>query len=347
MTFANRNRGGSGVYARSLLSELRVRDDVVAWVIAGPQRSNPARTMRWLVSGARKAVKAKPPGLVHCPSFVAPWRMPLPFVVTVHDAGARMAPADHPLEWRVYDRMFLPARLRAAAAIVTGSEFARREVVAAYRLKPDRVFAIPYGLDSRYFRSEPERQPADDRGPILFPGAPVGRKNLDAILRCMASSVDGSLGSVSLEISGAREQEFPAVSARIRSLGLEGRVRWLGQVPPEQMPDLIAGAAVVVYPSFYEGFGFPPLEAMAVGTPVVASDRGSLPEILDGAALLVDPTDDKALAVALESVLTRPELRERLRRTGRARARAFTWGRCADQTLDLYRSVLGESGSPG
>lgn len=346
MTFANRNQGGTGVYARSLFSALREREDVTAWVIAGPSRSSPVGTARWLTSGARKAVKAKLPDLLHCPSFVVPWRISVPFVVTVHDAAARWAPADHPLEWRLYDRRFMPQRLRKAAAVITGSEFARREVAAAYGLKADRVVAIPYGLDSRYLKAHADRPPQDGRRPILFPGAPIGRKNLDAVLRCMSASHNGSLGSVPLEISGAREEDFPAVVARIRALGLESRVRWLGQVPEDQMPQLLASASVVVYPSFHEGFGFPPLEAMAVGTPVVASDRGSLPEVLDSAALLVDPADDRALSEALEAVLSRPELRDRLSRAGLERASHFTWDKCARGTCDLYRSVLAEFRSP-
>lgn len=346
MTFANRNQGGSGVYARSLLSALREREDVEAWVISGPVRSNPLGTARWLISGARKAVHAKPPDLVHCPSFVAPWRIRIPFVVTVHDAAARWAPRDHPLEWRAYDRLLMPARLREAAVVITGSEFARREVAAVYGLKPDRVVAIPYGLDPRYLESKSHAQSGDVRGPILFPGAPVGRKNLDAVLRVMAASPNGSLGQVKLEISGAREDSFPAIAARIRSLGLESRVRWLGQVPQEQMPELMSSASAVVYPSFYEGFGFPPLEAMAVGTPVVASNRGSLPEVLGSAALLVDPADDRALAEAVEAVLTRPELRERMSQAGRQHSANFTWHRCALRTYEVYRSVTAESRSP-
>jgi glycosyltransferase involved in cell wall biosynthesis len=342
MTFANRNQGGTGVYARSLFSALREREDVAAWVIAGPARSSPVGTARWLASGARKALKAKLPDLLHCPSFVVPWRISVPFVVTVHDAAARWAPTDHPLEWRMYDKVLMPARLREARAVITGSEFARREVAATYGLKPDRVVAIPYGLDSRYLMPQPPRQPGDVSGPLLFPGAPIGRKNLDAVLRCMAASLNGSLGRVALEISGAREENFPAVAARIRALGLESRVRWLGQVPQDQMPQLIANASVVVYPSLYEGFGFPPLEAMAVGTPVVASDRGSLPEVLGSAALLIDPDDDRALSEALEAVLSRSELRERLSRAGHERASYFTWDKCAQRTCDLYRSVLAE-----
>jgi len=343
MTFANRNQGGTGVYARSLLSALRDREDVAAWVIAGPPRSNPLGTARWLISGARRAIGAKPPDLVHCPSFVAPWRIRVPYVVTVHDAAARWAPRDHPLEWRAYDRLLMPARLRQAAAVITGSEFARREVAESYGLRPDRVVAIPYGLDPRYLKSASSRQPGDLRGPVLFPGAPIGRKNIDAVLRVMAASPNGSLGRVTLEISGATEDKFPSVAARIRALGLESRVRWLGQVPPERMREVIAGAAAVVYPSFYEGFGFPPLEAMAVGTPVVASDRGSLPEVLGEAALLVDPADDRALSEALEAVLTKPEIRERLSRSGREHAATFTWSRCADKTVELYRSVTAKA----
>ena len=345
MTFANRNQGGTGVYARSLLTALKEREDVAAWVIAGPSRSNPAGTARWLVRGARKAIKAKRPDLVHCPSFVAPWRIGVPFVVTVHDAAARSSPSDHPFEWRAYDRLLMPGRLKKAAAVITGSEFARREVTTTYGLRPDRVVAIPYGLDPRYLKPRAGHTTGDVGGPMLFPGAPVGRKNLDVVLRCMAGSANGSLGRVTLEISGAREENFPEVGARVRALGLQNRVRWLGQVPQDQMPELMASASVVVYPSFAEGFGFPPLEAMAVGTPVVASDRGSLPEVLGDAALLIDPADDKALSQALEAVLARSELRERLSRAGRERAANFTWDKCVEKTLELYHSVLAESRS--
>jgi glycosyltransferase involved in cell wall biosynthesis len=342
MTFANRNRGGSGVYARSLLSSLQERKDVDARAVAGPARSNPLATLGWLAGGARRAIDARPPDLVHCPSFVAPWRINVPFVVTVHDAATRRVPGDHPLEWRLYDRALMPGRLRDADRVITGSEFARREVIAEYALNPDRVVAIPYGLDSKLFvaLSPPQRPDSES---ILFPGAPVRRKNLDLVLRCMATSSTGAVSRACLSISGAREEDFPAESARVRSLGLEKRVRWLGQLPQEEMPSVMAQASVVVYPSLYEGFGFPPLEAMAVGTPVVASDRGSLPEVLGDGALIVDIGEDRPFCEALEAVLTRPELRERLTQAGRDRARAFTWEKCADKTVDVYRAVLSES----
>jgi glycosyltransferase involved in cell wall biosynthesis len=205
------------------------------------------------------------------------------------------------------------------------------------------VVAVPYGLDKRFLADADGAADASSGGLILFPGAPVGRKNLDAVLECMASAAPTSaLSRARLEISGATLAQFPHYEATIKSLGLQSRVRWLGQVPPEELLEAIRRATVVAYPSLYEGFGFPPLEAMALGTPVVSSTRGSLPEVLGDGALLVDPTDRTALGEALEAVLGRTDVRERLRRQGRARARTFTWERCAERTLEVYRDVLAE-----
>ena len=345
MTFANRNRGGSGVYARSLLAALRERDDVIAWEVSGPARSGLAGTFRWLVGGARVALRERAPDVVHCPTFVTPWRLPAPVVVTVHDAGVLRFPKDHPLEWRVYDRAFLTRRLRSAARVIAVSEFARREVAEGYRLDLDRVVAIENGVDSRFLDAPEAKQAAGAlEARILFPGAPLGHKNIEAVLRAMAAAdPQGALRRAGLDISGASEADFPSPAALVRDLGLGGRVRWLGRVPDEEMPALFQAAALVVYPTLYEGFGLPPLEAMAVGTPVVASNRGPLPQLLADAALLVDPSSTSDLAQAMEAVLTRPELRERLISAGRRRARLYSWNRCAERTVELYRAVAAEA----
>src|SRR5215467_3875651 len=115
MTFANRNRGGTRVYARALFNALRNKEGVTAWVVSGPRASGMAGTMNWLVRGARREMRARPAQILHCPSFVAPWRAGVPLVVTVHDAATRRFPRDHPLEWRFYDRRVMPGRLREAA----------------------------------------------------------------------------------------------------------------------------------------------------------------------------------------------------------------------------------------
>jgi glycosyltransferase involved in cell wall biosynthesis len=346
MTFANRNRGGSGVYARSLMAALAERDDVVAWEVSGPDRSDLPGTLRWLLDGAQATLRQRPPDLLHCPSFVTPWRLRQPFVVTVHDAGVWRFPEDHPLEWRVYDRLLLTRRLRAAARVIAGSEFGRREVIEGYRVREDRVTTVRYGIDARFLEAgEAGSEEPGEPGPMLFPGAPAGHKNLAAVLRVMAAAgQDTVLGRACLDISGARAEEYPSLRTEVAALGLEARVRWLGHVQAEALPNLMRQASLVVYPSLYEGFGFPPLEAMAVGTPVVASDRGPLPEVLGDAALLVDPTEPRRLMEALEAVLSSPDRRHRMSAAGRRRARLFTWPRCAEETVGVYREVLRDIG---
>jgi glycosyltransferase involved in cell wall biosynthesis len=342
MTFPDRNLGGSGTYARSLAAALRRRDDIEV----GEMRSSPpglARTVRWLVRGASDQLRAAGAELLHCPNFVVPWNVPVPFVVTVFDLSTRRFPGDHPLEWRAYESWVMPSRAKAAARVIAISELTRQDVVDTYGVAPQRVVTIYPGIDGRFFSElKPDRAPGTEPR-LLFPGAPVARKNLDLVLRAMAAArPESRLGLACLQISGAAAEKFPEQVARIAARGLTKRVQWLGQVAADAMPGVIAAADVCVYPSLYEGFGFPPLEAMASGTPVVASNAACLPEILGDAAVLVDPNDVSAFGEAVEGVLSNPELRARLVEAGRKRVSDFTWERCAERTLNVYREALDE-----
>jgi glycosyltransferase involved in cell wall biosynthesis len=343
MTFPDRNQGGSGGYARSLRAALLARDDIdVSEIRAGPPGLR--RMAWWLARGASQRVRASNSQLLHCPNFVVPWGLRVPFVVTVFDLSTRRFPGDHPLEWRAYERWLLPSRARAAARVIAISDLTRREVVRDYGVTPERVATVHPGVDARFFVKAGGSEERHGTAPnILFPGAPVARKNLELVLRAMAAAPpESSLGRACLQISGASPERFPEHAARIAEWGLLERVRWLGQVAPEEMPAVMAAADVCVYPSLYEGFGFPPLEAMASGTPVVASNVSCLPEILNDAALLVDPSQVKAFSEAVEAVLTNQELRGRLIAAGLKRAREFTWERCAELTLAVYREALVE-----
>ena len=341
MTFPDRNRGGSGVYARSLVAALEAGSAVEVREMRSA-RPGLAPTVAWLARGADDQIRGSNAQILHCPSFVAPWRCAVPYVVTVFDLSTRVFPRDHPLEWRVYERWILPARARAAARVITISDYARRDVVEHYHVDAGRVVTIYPGVDARFHAAG---RVADHGAPgepvMLFPGRPVARKNLDIVLSAMSGAGEGSaLRRSRLEISGAAAEEFPELSSRIDRLRLGPRVRWLGHVPPDDMPATYGRADLVVYPSFYEGFGFPPLEAMAVGTPVVASNASCLPEILGSAALLVDPHDAGGFAAAVESALGDQGVRDRLIREGRERAAMFTWERSASRTVELYREVL-------
>jgi glycosyltransferase involved in cell wall biosynthesis len=344
MTFPNRNRGGTGVYARSLSNALRQRDDVVVEEISGPTAPGLAGTLDWLVRGASRELARRQARVLHCPSFVVPWGVRCPIVVTVHDAATRHVPRDHPLEWRFYDRAILPRRLLAAARVVTVSSSARADIVREYGLPDERIVVIPNGVDERFLSHGPSPDGVGERPTLLFPGAPIPRKNIKVVLVAMATSRPGlRLSQARLEISGAAADDFSDVVAMVSRLGLQDRVRWLGYIPADEMPDVIAHSSVVVYPSLTEGFGLPVLEAFAVGVPVVSSDRGSLPEIVGDAGLLVNPTDVKALGDAIEAVLTNEELRGRLRDRGAQRVKQYTWERCAEMTCELYRTVISEA----
>jgi glycosyltransferase involved in cell wall biosynthesis len=343
MTFPDRNQGGSGIYARSLLAALLARGDVdVNEVRAGPPGLG--RMVWWLARGASQHLRDSGAQLLHCPNFVVPWATPVPFVVTVFDLSTRRFPGDHPLEWRGYERWLLPSRVRAAARVIAISDLTRQEVVRDYSVPAERVVTVYPGVDGRFFRQAGGSAKRSGVAPcMLFPGAPVARKNLELVLRAMAvAPLESALGRAHLQISGASAARFPEHVARITELGLSSRVSWLGQASSEEMAAAMAAADVCVYPSLYEGFGFPPLEAMASGTPVVASNVSCLPEILDDAALLIDPSQVTGFSDAVQAVLTDEQLRGRLIAAGRKHAAAFTWERCAQRTVDVYRDALAQ-----
>lgn len=341
MTFPNRNPAGSGVYAVELVDELRRRSDVALAEVAASGRGLP-NTLRWLAGGARRA--AKDAQLLHCPAFVAPWNPGVPMVLTVHDTSTLRFPEDHPLEWRTYARYVLPGRARASARVITGTEFTKNEIVRDLGVRPERVVVTPYGVAERFVR--PGRIPREP-GPepeLLFAGAPTRRKNLDLVITAMAEAPEGgALRRARLVITGAVAQQFPHHVARIESLGLARRVEWRGKVPAGEMPELMANADLLVYPSLYEGFGFPALEAMLSGTPVLASNAACLPEVLGDGAVLVDPRDAKAFVDAAETLLTNSGFRAALVDRGRAQVAKYSWSRCAEQTVEVYEAAVRSS----
>ena len=336
MTFPNRNPAGTGVYARELIAALGKRDDVHVTTVSSNRAGFPS-TMRWLLVGAQASMlNAR---LLHCPASVAPWRLRVPVVLTVHDTMANEVREDHPLEWRAYASLVMPARARSADQVIVGSHGLRDEIIKLWRVSPQHIRVTPYGIAKRFFTSTAH---AISRPPVmLLPGAPILRKNLELVLGAMSQAPEGSvLRQATLSISGARAAQFGRHAERIRDLNLESRVNWLGRIADEEMPALVAGVDLVVYPSLHEGFGFPALEAMAAGTPVLASSAPCLPEVLSDGATFVGPTDVKGFIQAAEALLTNEVLRQEMIGRGRRRAAQFTWERCADLTVEVYREAI-------
>lgn len=234
---------------------------------------------------------------------------------------------------------------RRAQAIVTDSEFSASEICAAYAIAPARVTVAPLGVDES-FRPDatpPCELPAGIRAPfVLHVGDLHARRNLplvvEAVLRARRS---GAAAGVMLVLAGVDRGVGPALRAMASDAGMPEAVMLLGRVEEPLLLSLYRYASALVYPSLYEGFGFPTLEAMAAGTPVIASNAASIPEVVGDAGLLLDPLDVGPWAETIARVVNEPRRREELALKGRARAAAFTWERTARRTLDVYRQVAG------
>jgi glycosyltransferase involved in cell wall biosynthesis len=248
-----------------------------------------------------------------------------------------------------YMKTFMPLAVKSAAAIICGSEHSRQDIIQAYRLPPDKVRVVPYGIDQQRFHpgavldSHWASGLGIRDGYLLHVGALAERKNIPALLRAIANlRSQGKWGSRQLVLAGPAPPGMTGASAvyeTIQQLGLASSVVLAGHVPDDHIPGLYTHASALIMPSLYEGFGFPVLEAMSSGTPVIASNTSSLPEVAGDAALLVPPLDERALADAIANVLASSTTADELRSKGLQRARQFSWERTANKTLEVYRSV--------
>jgi glycosyltransferase involved in cell wall biosynthesis len=283
--------------------------------------------------------------LLASPGMSGPLLRPRPLVLTVHD----LAPTRHP-EWlptrrsRWYWGRFIPLTARHADVVIAPSESTRRDLVELAHVADGRVRVIPWGAPLPV-REVPtaevaaaRRRHALDVPYVLYVGTVDRRKDLPALVRALALLPE----PLALALAGPLIVGRTRVPDLVRELGLGPRVRFLGYVPDADLPGLYAGAAVFVYPSHYEGFGFPPLEAMACGTPVVSYNVTSLPEVIGDAGLLLDPpVAPPDLAKAIARVVEDQALRAELVARGRARVARFDWGAAARLTHEVYERVAG------
>jgi len=272
-------------------------------------------------------------------------------VFTLHDTAYLLFPQYHLLQNRVYLTLMMPRFLARADRVIAVSEATRRDALQFYRLNPEKVVVIPEGVEPR-FRPEPDparlaavrQKYALPKRFILCVGTIEPRKNLPILLDAYAA-LRPHYPRLGLVIAGGKGWLYQSFFERLQSLGLETqtRVTLTGYVPDDDLAALINCAEVFAFPSIFEGFGLPPLEAMACGVPVVCSNASSLPEVVGEAGLLLPPHDVRAWADALARLLTDAQLRADLRARGLARSRLFTWEAAALHTLQVYQSVSPKS----
>jgi glycosyltransferase involved in cell wall biosynthesis len=271
-------------------------------------------------------------GIYHAANLVrvAPTRARL--TATVHDLTCWITPEHHLAANVAADRDFAERILKRAHGLIAVSENTRQDAMRLLGIAPERIRTIYSGIAREYFDARPTVRA---RPYVLCVGTVEPRKNLGVLLDAWKSLKPELRSAHDLVIAGPEGWNSAATMARIRA-----ETVYLGYVPELELPGLFAGAAAFVYPSLYEGFGFPVVQAMAAGTPVVTSNTSCLPEVTGGAAVLVDPRSTAELASALARLLESPEQRVRLAKAGRARAREFQWSRCAKESLDFFRALL-------
>jgi len=353
---------GNSTYSRNLISALHAAggDDEFALFAGNPDhpfyRSLPPRGRFRIVrvaqgkglarvgcTLARAAARARVSSL-HV-QYAAPLWYRGPLVVTVHDLGFLHVPESFPLALRTALAALVPRSMARASRIITDSEFARRDILARYPVRPEQLVVIPLAADAR-FRPLGSGETAAVlarhglRPGFLFSlGRLNRRKNLERLLEAYGRLRASGVSDAPLVIGGKPDYGVEAVLRRARLSEDSSGVRFAGLIPDEELPVFYSAAACFVYPSLFEGFGLPLLEAMACGTPVVASNRTALPELAGDAGLLVDPEGVDGLAAAMARVLADGALARELGARGLERSRRYSWAETARRTLEVYREA--------
>jgi glycosyltransferase involved in cell wall biosynthesis len=360
-SLAGRNETGTGVYASQLIRALAAHREIDLTVFSGwGSGSRGGKVLRKFRALARFAwshayfpfsLRWGKFDVLHAPAFIFPIGCPCSAVVTIHDLSFLTHPHHFDRGWRTYVTSLMPSVLRAANGIICISQSTRRDLLRFYDVPETKVHVIYNGLDHSQFHggAKLDQDWANSVGIrkpyVLHVGVFSERKNIPALLRAVAKLRDeGRFRGYQLVLAGKGAPGVVgarSIEETIRDFRLQDLVLKVGHVPNEKIAGLYAGAIVLTMPSLYEGFGLPVLEAMATGTPVVASDTSSLPEVAGDAALLVPPEDESALAEAIHRLLSDDALRAGLRLKGFEQVKKFSWERTAEQTVQIYRTVAG------
>jgi glycosyltransferase involved in cell wall biosynthesis len=274
-------------------------------------------------------------------------------VVTVHDLTCLLFPELHPWDRRMLFHLSIRRAARLADAIIVPSAATGQDLTARFPRATAKIRVVPHAPNDRFVSL-----PSEDCLPVLaryglahgdyllFAGNVEPRKNLVALIEAYGRMRKAIRRAPRLAIAGGAGWKNQAIHEAARTSPFAADIRFLGHVPDADLPSLMNGAVAFVYPSLYEGFGLPPLEAMACGTPVITSNRSSLPEVVGDAALVVDPDDRAALADAMARLVSDAALREDLGARGLEHARRYSWDETARRTIAVYEEAYRSSGIP-
>jgi glycosyltransferase involved in cell wall biosynthesis len=295
------------------------------------------------------------PDVFHSPHYVLPPAVRCRSVVTIHDTIHLTFPQYLPNKLAyAYARASMWSAARRSHRILTVSEASKRDILHFFNVPHEKVVVVYNAIDERFWRDPEAESVARVRERfqlhqrfVLYVGNIKPHKNLVRLIEAFHAIRRDDLEDLKLLIIGDEISKWPMLRRAVHEYKLHKHVRFLGYLPDDTLAILYRLASVFVFPSLYEGFGLPPLEAMASGTPVVTSNVSSLPEVAGDAAVLVDPYDTDSIVDGVRRVLTDPVLAAEMRRKGLVRAREFSWERSVAKTWNLYREIGGANQAPG
>ena len=356
---------GIGTYIRNLLRQLARLDRETEYVLLCQQADlevaaslganfravlepSPAYSIREQLH-VPLVIRRERPDVFHAPHYVRPALISCKSVVTIHDCIHLMFPQYLPnrVAW-AYARATMWVAAHRSDRVLTVSEASKRDILTFFDIPPDKIDVVHNAIDDHFWTAPPEADIARvreryqlDHTFLLYTGNIKPHKNLVRLIEAFARLRQRGFDDVSLLVIGDEMSKLPALRRAVHTLKLHKHVRFLGHVSDQTLAALYRLASAFVFPSLYEGFGLPPLEAMASGTPVITSNVSSLPEVTGGAALLVDPYDVDAIVDGIAQVLTSPDLAASMRRRGLERAREFSW----ERSVQRIRTIYGEVGA--
>lgn len=362
-------RTGTENYARQLIERLVrahpevrwtlfFRDDPQTWLADLPQveRVVLSAARLWTYAALTPALARLRPDIFWEPAHVLPPTAPLldiPSLVTVHDLGYEHFPAAHTTAQRLYLRWTTRYHALAATRIIADSEATRRDLIHFYGTPSAKITVVPLGVDHQQFQpvtdpttlaSVRQRYMTGERF-ILYVGTLQPRKNLNRLIRAFAE-IASRFPDVNLVLAGGKGWLSEELQSVVEQSGVAQRIIKTGYVEERDLPALLSAAEIFAFPSLFEGFGLPVLEAMACGAPVITGNSSSLPEVAGNAAIQVDPTNTRYIATALALVLSQPALHAELRRRGLAHVAQFTWEQSAEQIWAEMKALIGQPPSP-
>lgn len=293
----------------------------------------------------RHCLKKSKPDLVHFPNFNVALFSRMPFVVTIHDLIYLKFPGACPnILAKTYARFMINYACRKAKLVITDSLFSKQDILETMDIPGSKIRVIYPAVSPKYQPiTDPHRRLAKYKIPkkyILYVGNHEKRKNIPALMAAFARSK--SSRQYHLVITGKKDSRRKEIYQTINQYHLESRIFFTDYLSEEDLPALYSGAGLLAFPSVYEGFGLPILEAMACGTPVICSNATSIPEVAGNAALVVDPANLEEFAVAIDRVLTDDELRHNLQEKGLIRAKQFDWSKTVMELIKVYQEALNE-----